>query len=217
MRYLYIFLQITLIAVLVTNVSAKPICLDQLRQIELKKEDIDSNRGIWEYFEKNRDLKKRSVDAIQLDSRINKILFLLNHLCDTQSGIPLTPLAIYLSQNISEKGEGKFKSELLAIGKTPRQIDKWFAFCRYAESRVSRTLVIAKIQTAINQSIPLILRYVKIADVISRGDPPEDSLQKVNTLTINIDQFLFNQPYLAQALEETSHVPYWDITEGDLG
>ena len=97
-------------------------------------------------------------EAMQLDSRVNKILFLLNHLCETQSGIPLTPLAIYLSQNLAEKGEDKFKAELLAIGKTPQQIDEAFEFCRYAENQISRTLIIHKIQTAIDRSIPLIER-----------------------------------------------------------
>ena len=149
-------------------------------------------------------------EAMQLDSRVNKILFLLNHLCETQSGIPLTPLAIYLSQNLAEKGEDKFKAELLAIGKTPQQIDKWFEFCRYAENQISRTLIIHKIQTAIDRSIPLIERYVQLVEIISRGGSPEESLQKMLTLTIDIDQLLLNQPYLAQALKETLHVLYWD-------
>ena len=217
MKYIHIFTQVTLLALLVTVVDAKTTCSDQVRQMELKKENIDSNRGIWGYFEKNHDLKNKSMEAMQLDSRINRILFLLNHLCDTQRGIPLTPLAIYLSKNIAKKGKSIFEAELLAIGKTSQQIDKWFEFCHYAESQIARTLVLAKIQTAINQSVPLILRYVKLADIISRGGPPEESLQKVEELTINIDQLLFNQPYLSKALEETSHIPYWDITEGDLG
>ena len=186
------FSQITLIAVLVTNVSAKPICSDQLRQIELKKENIDSNRGIWGYFEKDRYLKTRSVEAIQLDSRINKILFLLNHLCDTQSGIPLTPLAIYLSQNLEERGEVEFRAELLSIGKTPQQIDKWFKFCRYAENHKSRILISSKVQVALDESTYLIERYVQLAETINSGDMLEESLKKVQILTIDLDKTLLN-------------------------
>ena len=63
----------------------------------------------------------------------------------------------------------------------------------------------------------LLEKYIELVKLDIKHFFPEESLQKVQTLTINIDQFLFNQPYLAQALEETSHVPYGDITEGDLG
>ena len=199
MKYVQIFIQIILLIALATTGNAGPTCSDKVRQLELQKENVPI------VFMK---------EVMQLDSRVNKILFLLNHLCETQSGIPLTPLAIYLSQNLAEKGEDKFKAELLVIGKTPQQIDKWFEFCRYAENQISRTLIIHKILTAIDQSIPLIERYVQLAEIISRGGSPEESLQKMLTLTIDVDQLLFNQPYLVQALEETSHVPYWDIVEG---
>ena len=195
MKYVQIFIQIILLIALATTGNAGPTCSDKVRQLELKKENVPI------VFMK---------EAMQLDSRVNKILFLLNHLCETQSGIPLIPLAIYLSQNLAEKGEDKFKAELLAIGKTPQQIDEAFEFCRYAENHISRTLIIHKIQTAIDRSIPLIERYVQLVEIISRGGSPEESLQKMLTLTIDIDQLLLNQPYLAQALEETLHVLYWD-------
>ena len=155
--------------------------------------------------------------AIQLDSRINKILFLLNHLCNTRNGIPLTPLAIYLSENLATKGEIEFKAELLSIGKTPKQINKWFEFCRYAENHMSRTLIMDRIKIATDQSTPLVEEYVQLAGIISRKASPRKSLKMARKLTVKLDQFLYNQPYIAQALEETSHVPYLDITEGDLG
>ena len=58
---------------------------------------------------------------------------------------------------------------------------------------------------------------MQLVETINSGDMLEESLKKVQILTIDLDKTLLNQPYLAQALEETSHVPYWDITEGDLG
>ena len=172
---------------------------------------------MWGYFEKVPELRKLSVDAIQLDSRINKIFFTLDYLCDTEKGIPLNDLATYISYNLSIKGKIKFKSELLLLGKTSQQIDRWFKFCRYAENQMSRTLVSSKIQTAIDDFSYLIERYVHLTEIVSGGGSPKESLQKVNALAIDMDKFLLNQPYLAQALEETSHVPYGDITEGDLG
>ena len=93
--------------------NANPNCLDHVKQLELKRGDVALNWGMWGYFERSDYLKKKSVIAMQLDSRINKILFLLSHLCETQSGIPLNSLATYLLQNFAEKGEDKFKDELL--------------------------------------------------------------------------------------------------------
>ena len=58
---------------------------------------------------------------------------------------------------------------------------------------------------------------MQLVETINSGDMLEESLKKVQILTIDLDKTLLNQPYLAQTLEETSHVPYWDITEGDLG
>ena len=217
MKYFQIFLQVALFIMLVVPVHAKPDCLDKVRYLELKKENVALHRGIWGYFETNPALKKQSVVAIQLDSRVNKILFLLNHLCQTKHGIPLTPLAIYLSQNLAAKGEIAFKAELLSIGKTPQQVDKWFEFCRYAENNMSRVLIIAQIHKAIDQSTPLLEDYVQLAGIISRKGSPKKSIEMAKKLTINIDQLLYTQPYFTQALEETSHVLFWDTTEGDLG
>ena len=36
-------------------------------------------------------------------------------------------------------------------------------------------------------------------------------------LNKNINQLLSQQPYLAQALNEISHVPFWDINESTGG
>jgi hypothetical protein len=197
--------------------NAEATCLKKVKKLELKRNYAVSIGGMWGYFEKNFSLKKIPTEAIQLDSRINKLFFILYHLCDTQSGIPLTPLAIYLSKNISQKGEDQFKDELLVLGKTPQQIEEWFGFCRYAESHISRNLLDSKIQKAIDQSTKLIMRYVQLAKAIPRENRSRNPSNKVKVLVTDLDNLLINQPYLRQALEETSHFLYWDISEGDLG
>jgi hypothetical protein len=56
-----------------------------------------------------------------------------------------------------------------------------------------------------------------LAEIISGGSSPDLSLQKALSLQLEIDQLLKEQPYLAQALEEISEVPYWDINESSGG
>ena len=191
--------------------------MNKVAGLELKRDHAVTNGGIWGYFEKNFTLNKIPAEALQVDSRINKIFFLLNHLCKTQNGVPLTPLAIYVSKNISQKGEDKFKDELLVLGKTPQRIKEWFDFCKYALNHASRQLLHSEIQKAIDQSSPLVIRYVKLTEIKTSGNSPEKYFQKIKILMEQADQLLTSQPYLRKALEETSHYLYWDISEGDLG
>ena len=156
--------------------------MKKVAALELKRDHTVTNGGIWEYFERNFTLNKIPAEALQVDSRINKVFFLLNHLCQTQSGVPLTPLAIYISKNISQKGEDKFKDELLVLGKTPQRIKEWFDFCEYSLSHVSRILLHSEIQKAIDQSTPLVIRYVQLTKIKSSGNSPEIYFQKIKIL-----------------------------------
>ena len=217
MKYIQIIFQTILLLQFSIPADAKFSCLQTLKKLKNKKNEIVSNDGMWGYFEKVPELRVQSVDAIQLDSRINKIFFALGHLCETEKGIPLNDLATYIARNISEKGKNEFKSELLLLGKTPQQVKAWFEFYRYAQNHKSRTLKISKIHNALDQSTLFIERYAQLAEGISRGDSSEITLKKTQTLNINIDKLLSQQPYLAQALDEISHVPYWDINESTGG
>ena len=217
MKYIQTFVQTIFLLSIPLLGNAEATCLDKVKVLELKRNYAVSIGGMWGYFEKNFNLKKIPTEAIQIDSHINKLFFILSHLCETQNGIPLTPLAIYLSKNISQKGEDQFKDELLVLGKTPEQINEWFDFYRYAESHASRTLLNSKIQKAIDQSTALIMRYVQLAETIPNENRLKDPSQKMKALVTDLDNLLTSQPYLSQALEETSHFLYWDISEGDLG
>ena len=158
-------------------------------------------------------MRKHSTQAIQLDSRINKILFVLNYLCETKNGIPLNDLAMYISHHITANGEAKFKAKLFNQGKTSQQIKNWLKFFSYAKNNEFRTLEIAGIQNTIKGSIPLISNYVLLTKNVTRPKSPEVILKKTISLLLQIDSFLSSDPYITQALDEISHVPYWDINE----
>ena len=74
-----------------------------------------------------------------------------------------------------------------------------------------------EIQKAIDQTTPLIMRYAQLTRAAPNENSPKESFQKIKNLILDIDKLLSRQFYLSQALEETSHVLYWDISEGDLG
>ena len=99
-----------------------------------KKNTVIAIGGLWRIFEQVPELRKWSVDAIQLDSRINKIFFALDHLCETQEGIPLNDLATYISRSVTKMGKSNFKNELMLLGKTPQEIDSWFQFFHYSKN-----------------------------------------------------------------------------------
>ena len=112
----------------------------------------------------------------------------MNHLCEAQNGIPLTPLAIYISKNLSNKGREKFENKLLFIGKTPQQIKEWFEFCSYSGNHASRTLINSKTHKVIDQSTPLVTRYLQLTEAIPHGNSLKKSSQKMKTL-INLEFF----------------------------
>ena len=217
MRPLQIFSQICLLIYLTPFVYAESPCFNSLNRLKDKTNTVNFNGGIWGYFEKTPQLKEMSSSAIQLDSGINKIFFALNHLCLTEKGVPLNELATYISHNLSIKSKSEFKAELLSIGKTPKQIDVWFKFYLYAQSRKSRILIFSKIKNAIDQSFPIITTYIQLANEIIRGAPSEEILKNTLSLNVRINQILSKQPYLILAIEEISHVPFWDINESTGG
>jgi hypothetical protein len=212
-KIIFIVIQ-TLLLTSFTSISlASPECYELITPLAKKNDSLALNGGLWGYFEKDSFLKKHSTQAIQLDSRINKILFILNYLCKTKNGVPLNDLAMYMLRNITDKGEEKFKAELFILGKTSPQIKNWFKFFSYAKNNEFRTLELAGIQKTIKSSTPLISDYASLTKNATSPNSSEIILKKTHSLLIQIDSFLSINPYITQALNEISRVPYWDINE----
>ena len=212
-KYALILGQVIFLFSCVFFVSAEPTCTQLVQNLQKEQEFIALNGGMWRYIEKAPSLRNNSVKAIQLDSRISKIFFTLEYLCETQNGIPLNDLAVYLSRNLIEKSEDTFKDELRLLGKTNQEIDIWFDFLEYAHKNKSRTLNFSKIQDTIKQTTPLIKEYTQLPNYLTKEDSPKFLQKKINSLLVNIDSFLSSNSYIAQALKEMSNAPYWDINE----
>ena len=216
-KNIFMILQSILLTSFVSTVFASPSCHELVAPLIKTNDSIALNGGLWGYFEKDPFLRKYSTEAVQLDSRINKVFFLLNYLCETKNGIPFNDLATYISRSIANKGEPAFKEELIILGKTSKQINNWFNFFMFAQSHRFRTLDSSTIRATINTAIPLINNYVSLEKNINQSKQAKVILKNTGALRIKIDRFLSSDPYITQALDEISHVPYWDINESTGG
>ena len=216
-KNIFIFLQSILLTSFVSTALADPPCHELVTPLIKTNDSIALNGGLWGYFEKDPFLRKYSTQAVQLDSRINKVFFLLNYLCETKNGIPFNDLATYISRSIANKGEPAFKEELIILGKTSKQINNWFNFFMFAQSHRFRTLNSSTIRATINKAIPLINNYVSLEKNINQSIESKVILKNTEALRIKIDRFFSSDPYITQALDEISHVPYWDTNESTGG
>ena len=216
-KNIFMILQSILLTSFVSTVFASPSCHELVAPLIKTNDSIALNGGLWGYFEKDPFLRKYSTQAVQLDSRINKVFFLLNYLCETKNGIPFNDLATYISRSIANKGEPAFKEELIILGKTSKQINNWFNFFMFAQSHRFRTLDSSTIRATINKAIPLINNYVSLEKNINQSIQSKVILKNTGALRIKIDRFFSSDPYITQALDEISHVPYWDINESTGG
>ena len=168
-KNIFICLQSLLLASFVSTAFASPSCHELVTPLIKANDSIALNGGLWGYFEKDPFLRKYSTEAVQLDSRINKVFFLLNYLCETKNGIPFNDLATYISRSIADKGESAFKAELITIGKTSKQIKSWFDFFKYAQSHRFRTLNSFTVRATINRATPLINNYTSLEKNINQS------------------------------------------------
>ena len=63
----------------------------------------------------------------------------------------------------------------------------------------------------------MINNYTSLEKNINQSKQSKVILKNTEALRIKIDRFLSSDPYITQALDEISHVPYWDINESTGG
>jgi hypothetical protein len=191
-------------------------CLKQVTPLKTQRDQVAELDGIWGLFQKTAELQDNSAEAVNLDKKINSILFHLDYLCNTTDGIPFDELADYVSTSLSEKGEEKFKKELIILGKNEAQIEVWFKFSKFAVANRYRVLDPQRISGTIQSTHPLIKKYLELAEKINGKIDKVSVLQETQDLTKQIDNFLEIDPYMSQAIHENSQIPYadWDENYG---
>ena len=115
-------------------------CHAQIKPLHQQRERVAQLDGMWGLFEKNRELQNNSVAAINLDRKVNSIIFHLEYLCDTLNGIPMNEVARYVRDGINEYGEDNFRKELIILGKNEAEIKIWFEFTDFSLKNEERSL-----------------------------------------------------------------------------
>ena len=203
----------------ITFANQGPIskCHSQINPLHQERDKVSQLDGIWGLFEKNSVLQGNSVLAINIDRKINSIIFHLQYLCDTLNGIPMNEVARYVRDGIEEKGENRFRKELIDLGKPETEIDIWFAFTRFSQKNKERSLDPKSITDSIKGAVPFIGSYVSIAEKINNQEIDDSIIISVEKLSTEIDNFFLADKYMNQALTENKNIPYVDINESSGG
>lgn len=191
-------------------------CQDELIPLKKTKNAIIEEGGVWALFERNQVLRDGSGNAIQLDSKIQQLVWLLDYLCETSEGVPLNELATYLTENLKTKSKTQLRKELILLGKSESEIDIWFTFANISLKNEARKLDVGTICNSIQKALPLLLKYQALAEEIDQS-PNKKQIAIADKLYREIEQLESSDSYLVQALLETSQVPHWDIDESTGG
>ena len=192
-------------------------CHEKIKPLHLKRERVAQLDGMWGLFEKNRELQNNSVAAINLDRKVNSIIFHLEYLCATLNGIPMNEVARYVRDGINEYGEDNFRKELIILGKNEAEIKIWFEFTDFSLKNEKRSLNLNTIFQSITNSAPLITLYAALAQKINRREIDDSIVKNVSELSSKIELFFKTDSYMNQALTENKNIPYVDINESTGG
>ena len=192
-------------------------CHAQIKPLHLQRERVAQLDGMWGLFEKNRELQNNSVAAINLDRKVNSIIFHLEYLCDTLNGIPMNEVARYVRDGINENGEDNFRKELIILGKNEAEIKIWFEFTDFSLKNEERSLNLNTIFQSITNSAPFINLYAALAQKINRREIDDSIVKNVSELSSKIELFFETDSYMNQALTENKNIPYVDINESTGG
>ena len=192
-------------------------CHAQIKPLHLQREREAQLDGMWGLFEKNRELQNNSVAAINLDRKVNSIIFHLEYLCDTLNGIPMNEVARYVRDGINENGKDNFRKELIILGKNEAEIKIWFEFTDFSLKNEERSLNLNTIFLSITISAPFINLYASLAQKINRREIDDSIVKNVSELSSKIELFFETDSYMNQALTENKNIPYVDINESTGG
>ena len=205
------FLLVPLNSAIAKNIH--PICQNKLKVYAKQKHEVASLGGLWSLFEQNKSLKDHSIEAIQLDSKVNSIFAVLEYLCTTDNGVPFNELANYIAHHLKRMDEKQFREHHDILGKPAKVIDIWMEYYKIAMATRERKLDIKQIEISLLAAETIFSNYLNLAQDISADKPDGNFLKRSRQLAEEINRIRTGDKYIVQAIEEEAQVPYWDIEE----
>jgi len=189
-------------------------CATLLLSLENKVGIIKDRGGIWGMFDKSYKVRNHAAVTLKLDSKINVLIFRLEHLCATQNGVPFDEIAQVLVPQLKAKGEQVVMEDLINIGHVVEEAEKLIAYARFAESNLNRKLKLDRINKTIKESQPFVNRLAELFKKIGEVES-EKLMTDLKVLIRDVEKFLATDPYLVLAHKETAEVPHARYITGD--
>lgn len=190
-------------------------CLKRLAPLDLKRTAVQKAGGVWHVFEARSDMRPYSHLGMQVDSKTNKAVFALRHLCETAQGIPMDGLASYVLGEIDAKGREETLRELFDLEKNPGVVEVWVDYAETAKKNEKRVVDFAEIDKLISKAEPLIDFYAELSRRKVDAAAVNSFLSDAVTLQDVLDQFLSQDKYMVMALQEDEAIPAFEF-EGEM-
>lgn len=186
-------------------------CLSLLKPLDKKRTAVQEAGGVWGAFERVSEVRAYSENGMQIDSRINKLIFALSHLCETAKGLPQNNIARVISGKVSQKGKEAVIEEFIGLGKAPKDIDIWLEYAEYWQKNQKRDLDYKSIAGLMAKSIPLIDFYGELAARQVDANNKQAFLSDAVTLLATLKKLSSTDEYIVLALKEEKDAPYENL------
>jgi len=186
-------------------------CLALLKPLDIKRTAVQQQGGMWGAFERSSDIRAFSENGMQIDSRINKLIFALGHLCKTAKGLPQNNIARVISGKVAEKGKEAVIDEFTGLGKAPKDIDIWLEYADYWQKNQKRDLDYKSIEALMAKSTPLIDFYKELTGRQVDQNNRQAFLSDAVTLLETLKKLSSTDEYIVLALNEEKEAPYENL------
>ncbi len=187
-------------------VTDEASCLEKVKPLEVKVHSVQRDGGMWGHIEQA-DLKEYSPIGMQLDSKVNKMMFSLRYICETAKGKPETDLARYVREGLEEKGEKKFREHLKLLGEAPEDIDKLINFGKFSQEIKNRDIDYSTVHRTILFGELYVNKYDEFAKNLLKENAKNNALPNVMALHDAVTDFIASDEFVAMSLHEDLQSP----------
>lgn len=193
------------------SVNDTASCLSLLKPLDSKRTVVQEGGGMWGAFERSSELRVHSEIAMQIDSRVNKLIFALGHLCKTAKGLPQNNIARVISGKVSAKGKEAVIEEFKNLGEASKDIDIWLEYAEYWQKNQKRDIDYKSIEGLMVRSTPLIDFYEELTKRQVDANNKQGFLSDAVTLLETLKKLSSTDEHIVLALKEEKDAPYENL------